>query len=83
MRHTYATQGICAKTIEFDLDGDVVKNIKFNGGCNGNLSVISKLVEGFTVDQIKEQLGGSRCGARSTSCADQLAQAVTEAHAKS
>jgi len=82
MRHSYTTQGICPKTIEFDLDGDIVKNVSFKGGCNGNLSIISKLVEGFSVSQIKEQLAGNRCGNRATSCADQLAKAVEEAYAK-
>ena len=82
MRHTYKTSGICPKSIEFDLEGDVVKNVTFNGGCNGNLTVISKLVDGFTVEQIKDKLAGNRCGPRTTSCADQLYKAVVAAHAK-
>ena len=64
----------------FDLDGNVVKNIEFTGGCNGNLKAISKLVDGWTVEQIEEKLRGNTCGRRPTSCADQLALAVREAY---
>ena len=83
MRHTYKTQGVCPKTIEFDLNGNVVTNIQYNGGCNGNLSAIQKLVNGFTVEQIVETLGGMPCGRRPTSCADQLAKAVQQAYDES
>ncbi len=64
----------------FDLEGNVVKNIEFTGGCNGNLKAISKLVDGWTVEQIEEKLRGNTCGRRPTSCADQLALAVREAY---
>ena len=66
--------------IEFDLDGDVVRNIRFLGGCDGNLKAISKLVDGMTVDQIESKLRGNTCGRKPTSCADQLARAVREAY---
>ncbi len=56
MRHKYRTQFTCAMEIDFDLDGDVVSNIEFIGGCNGNLKAISKLVDGFTVEQIEQKL---------------------------
>jgi uncharacterized protein (TIGR03905 family) len=82
MRHNYKTKNICATHISFDLDGDVVRNVEFTGGCDGNLKVIPKLVEGFTVEQITAQLGGILCGRRLTSCADQLAIAVQNAYAK-
>ncbi len=64
----------------FDLEGNIVKNIEFTGGCNGNLKAISKLVDGWTVEQIEEKLRGNTCGRRPTSCADQLALAVREAY---
>ena len=76
----YKTSGVCSSMIEFDLDGNVVKNVKFTGGCNGNLKAISKLVEGMTVEEINEKLRGNTCGFRNTSCADQLAKAVKEAY---
>lgn len=66
--------------IDFDLDGDVVSNIEFIGGCNGNLKAISKLVDRFTVEQIEQKLLGNTCGMKPTSCADQLAKAVRKAY---
>ena len=80
MTYTYRTQGTCSSQITFDLDGDVVSNVKYYGGCNGNLQGISKLVEGMTVDEIEKKLGGIRCGFKSTSCPDQLARAVRKAY---
>ncbi len=77
MKHfEYKTQGTCSQVIAFDLDGDVVKNIVFYGGCNGNLKAIAKLVDGWTVEKIEQYLKGNTCGPRSTSCADQLACGV-------
>ena len=74
--HQYMTSGTCARIIEFDLDGDIVHNIKFYGGCDGNLKAISKAVDGWTVDQIEKTFAGNLCGMKPTSCADQLAKAV-------
>ncbi len=79
MTYSYRTQGTCSQLINFDIDGDVISNIEFIGGCNGNLKAISKLCEGMTVDQIEGKLLGNTCGMRGTSCADQLAKAVREA----
>lgn len=76
----YRTKNVCASMIQFDLDGDVVTNVSFQGGCNGNLKAVSKLVNGMTVDQIEGYLKGNTCGMRNTSCADQLAQAVRKAY---
>lgn len=75
----YLTEKTCSKVISLDLDGDVVKNISFMGGCNGNLKTIPILLEGWTVDAIEEKLTGITCGTRGTSCADQLAKAVRAA----
>ena len=77
MHFDYRTQGTCSQMITFDLEGDIVKNVQFMGGCNGNLKAISKLVEGMSADRIVEILSGNTCGVRSTSCADQLAKAVS------
>ncbi len=79
MSHSYKTEGTCAKNITFDLDGDVVRNVKFTGGCNGNLQAIQALVEGLTVDEIEQKCKGITCGPRSTSCTDQLAIAIRDA----
>ncbi|MBQ1602606.1 MAG: TIGR03905 family TSCPD domain-containing protein [Oscillospiraceae bacterium] len=80
MEYTYKTKNVCSMQIHFDLDGNVVHNIEFLGGCNGNLKAISKLVDGMTVEQIEEKLRGNTCGPRPTSCADQLAIAVRKAY---
>lgn len=77
----YRTSGTCSTQIYYDVvneDGvDVVRNVAFVGGCNGNLKGISKLVEGMPVDRVIELLRGIRCGYKSTSCPDQLAKALT------
>lgn len=83
MRHTVTPKGVCPTSLSFDLEGDVVKNIAFERGCNGNLKAISKLVDGMTVEQIESYLKGNTCGNRNTSCADQLAQAVRAAYGQS
>ncbi len=76
MKHTYETQGTCSKLIEFELDGNTIHNVKFTGGCNGNLKAISKLTEGQDAEHIISLLSGNTCGPRPTSCADQLAKAL-------
>ena len=78
--YDYMTENTCSQVISLDLDGDVVHNISFMGGCNGNLKAIPILVEGWTIDRIEEKLSGILCGRRPTSCADQLAKAVRAAY---
>ncbi|MDE7281946.1 MAG: TIGR03905 family TSCPD domain-containing protein [Ruminiclostridium sp.] len=82
MRYEYKTVNTCSQLISFDIEGNVIRNIEFIGGCNGNLKAISKLLEGSTVEDIEEKLLGNTCGRRPTSCADQLAIAVREAYNK-
>lgn len=72
----YVTENTCSKVISFDLEGDIVKNISFMGGCDGNLKAIPLILDGWSVDQIEEKLTGVQCGRRGTSCSDQLAKAV-------
>lgn len=83
MRYEVRPQNVCARMITFDLEGDVVKNVAFTGGCNGNLKAVSKLVDGMTVEQIEGYLKGNTCGFWNTSCADQLAQAVRKCYEES
>ena len=80
MRYDYKTENVCSQVISFDIDGNVISNIEFFGGCNGNLKAISKLVDGWTVEKIEQYLLGNTCGRRPTSCADQLAKAVRKAY---
>ncbi|MBR1746935.1 MAG: TIGR03905 family TSCPD domain-containing protein [Clostridia bacterium] len=82
MEYIYNTSMVCSKTITFDLTGDVVTNVRFTGGCNGNLKAVAKLVDGMTVNQIVEKLEGNTCGPRPTSCADQLCKAIKKAYAE-
>lgn len=79
MEFKYKTQNTCAGEIDFDLTDGVVTNIRFIGGCNGNLKMISKLLEGKKAEEIVSSCEGNTCGRRPTSCADQLAQAVKKA----
>ena len=64
MQYVYQTEGVCSQAIRFDIDGDVISNIEFFGGCNGNLKAISKLCDGMTVDEIEDKLLGNTCGPR-------------------
>jgi uncharacterized protein (TIGR03905 family) len=74
--YTFETQGICAKYINIELDGDIIKEVQFAGGCPGNLAAIPKLVAGHTVDEIATLLEGNRCGNKPTSCADQMVRGM-------
>ena len=77
---TYKTTGVCARAIHFTRNDDgTITNVSFDGGCDGNLKAISKLVDGMKAEDIAAKLRGNRCGAKSTSCADQLAKAVMSA----
>ena len=80
MEYTYYPENVCPMQIDFDINGDVITNIRFTGGCNGNLKALSKLLDGWTVEQIEQKLSGNTCGRRPTSCADQLARAVRAAY---
>ena len=82
MQYTYKTSSVCAREINFDIEDGVITNVRFLGGCNGNVKAISKLVDGMTVKEIEEKLKGNTCGWKQTSCADQLALAVREAYNK-
>lgn len=78
MAYTYRTKGTCSQLISFDIEDNKVKNVKFIGGCPGNLLGIAKLVEGMDKDEVIARIEGVRCGAKQTSCPDQLAKALKE-----
>ncbi|MDE7337439.1 MAG: TIGR03905 family TSCPD domain-containing protein, partial [Clostridia bacterium] len=73
MHYNYKPRGVCSQNIQFDIEDGIVKNVKYLGGCNGNLQGIGKLVEGMKVEEVIERLEGVKCGIKSTSCPDQLA----------
>ena len=83
MHYTYKTKGTCSSQITFELENGIVKNVSFTGGCNGNLKAIGRLVDGMEADRVIALLRGNTCGFKPTSCADQLAQALTEAQKES
>ena len=76
MTYEYKTKGTCSSRITFDLDGDVVRNVKFTGGCNGNLKGIGALVKGMKPEDVIARCKGIKCGFKPTSCPDQLARAL-------
>ncbi len=72
----YQTSGTCSTAIDIEMDGDVIRSVRFTGGCNGNLKGISSLVTGMKAQDAISRLKGIRCGFKPTSCPDQLAQAL-------
>lgn len=80
MQHfSFTPHGVCAVKIDFDIDGDAVKNIVFKGGCDGNHKAIARLAEGVSAKKVADLLSGNTCGFRNTSCADQLAAGIKQA----
>jgi uncharacterized protein (TIGR03905 family) len=79
MEFTYKTKGTCAQMISFQVEDNKVTDVKFFGGCNGNLKGIASLVEGMDIDQVIARVEGIKCGMKSTSCPDQLAKALKAA----
>ncbi|MBR1418330.1 MAG: TIGR03905 family TSCPD domain-containing protein [Synergistaceae bacterium] len=75
--YSYTPSGVCSRQIVFELDDGKLSNIKFTGGCPGNLAAISKLLDGADAAETVKKLQGNDCGGRGTSCADQLAIAVS------
>lgn len=75
----YKPTGVCSKEINIELDGDVIKSVKFTGGCSGNTQGVAALVAGMKVSDAISRLEGIRCGIRETSCPDQLAKAIKQA----
>lgn len=76
----FKPSGVCAREISFNIDeNNKIHDLKFIGGCNGNLKAISKLCEGMDAKEVSSILEGNECGFKGTSCADQLSRAIKEA----
>ena len=75
-KFTYKTQGTCSKSIEIELEGDIVKSVRFEGGCHGNTQGIGLLTRGMQAADVIARLEGIDCKGRGTSCPDQLAKAL-------
>ena len=78
MEFTYKTKGVCSSSILIDVEDGIVVDVKFVGGCNGNLKGIGALVKGMKVEEVIERLDNIKCGFKNTSCPAQLAQALKE-----
>lgn len=74
----YLTNGTCSKQIIVEIEDDIIKNVEFIGGCNGNLKGISSLVKGAKISEVINRLQGITCGLKQTSCPDQLAQCLIQ-----
>ena len=74
----YRTKGVCSRLINYEIKDGKLHNVSFQGGCNGNLKGIGKLVEGMDPKDVIERLEGTTCGFKNTSCPDQLAKALKE-----
>ena len=79
MEYTYKTAGVCSRGISFEIEDGKVKNVCFNGGCNGNTQGVASLVRGMDVNEAISRLKGIDCGGKGTSCPDQLATALEQA----
>ena len=77
----YKTFGVCSRSIDFEVENNIIKHVKFNGGCLGNTQGVAKLAVGSTVDEVIELLEGTQCRG-GTSCPDQLARALKEYKSK-
>ena len=74
----YTTKGTCSRLLQFDVDGDKVKDVQFVMGCHGNTQGVAKLVEGMDIHEVIKRLKGIDCNGRGTSCPDQLAKALEQ-----
>ena len=78
-KFTFYPQGVCSFMIDIELDGDIIKDVTFTGGCDGNLKGISRLIKGMKASDVIERLEGTTCGFKNTSCPDQLSKALRDA----
>ena len=74
----YKTQGVCSQLIDFQVKDGKLTQVQFTGGCNGNLKGIKSLIKGMEVEEVIERLEGITCGAKPTSCPDQLAKCLIQ-----
>ena len=79
MTYHYKTRGVCSRAIDIELEGSVIKSVRFTGGCNGNTQGVASLVRGMDVNEAISRLKGIDCGGKGTSCPYQLATALEQA----
>lgn len=76
--NTYKTQGVCSSEIDFEIEDNIIKSVRFVGGCSGNTQGVAALIAGMNIDDAINRLEGIKCGFRPTSCPDQLAKALRQ-----
>ena len=74
----YETTGTCSRAIQVVVENNIIKEIEFFGGCMGNLNGIASLCKGMDVNAVIQKLNGIKCGAKDTSCPDQLANCLIQ-----
>ena len=79
MNYKFRNSGVCSSMVEFDLNDGIVSNVRYTGGCNGNLQGIAAMAEGMRAEDVIKKLEGIKCGFKNTSCPDQLAKALRAA----
>lgn len=77
--YTYMTKGVCSRSMTVELEDGVIRDVRIEGGCNGNLQGISRLVVGMDAQEAIRRMRGIQCGFKPTSCPDQLATALEQA----
>ena len=77
-RYTYTPRDVCPQAITFEIESGILTKVHFEGGCNGNLQALSKLVQGMKVEDVIAKLRGIDCEGRGTSCSDQLTRGLEE-----
>ena len=78
MKFTYKTNGVCSRSIDIEIEDNIIKDVSFMGGCNGNLKGIAALTKGMDIDDVIERLKNIKCGFKNTSCPAQLAKALID-----
>ncbi len=78
MKFTYKTSGVCSRSIDIEIEDNVIKEVSFIGGCNGNLKGIGALTKGMNIDDVIVRLENIKCGFKNTSCPAQLAEALKD-----
>jgi len=82
MEFSYKTKGVCSRGILIDIEDGIVKSVRFDGGCNGNLKALGAMCEGASAEEVIRRLSGITCGYKATSCSDQLARLLKDAMKK-
>lgn len=82
MTFTYIPRGVCSRKMTLHIEGDILQSIQVEGGCSGNIQGLTRLVAGMPVAEVIRRLDGIKCGFKSTSCPDQLSQALKAALAQ-